>query len=45
MFGKPYDKKKLEYAIKAAQLTRDIKLFGKGINTTIGERGINVSGG
>ena len=32
-------------AIKVAQLTRDLEIFGKGINTTIGERGVNISGG
>lgn len=31
--------------IKAAQLERDLQLFGKGLNTVIGERGVNISGG
>lgn len=26
-------------------MTRDISIFGKGVETVIGERGINVSGG
>jgi len=32
-------------AIKASQLERDLQLFGKGLNTVIGERGVNISGG
>ena len=32
-------------AIKVSQLTRDVKIFTKGIDTSIGERGVNISGG
>jgi len=45
LFGLPYDKERFERAVRAAELVRDISIFGKGVETTIGERGINVSGG
>ena len=45
MFGKEYNKTRMEEAIKVAQLERDLTLFGNGILTVIGERGINISGG
>lgn len=45
LFGKPYDKERFEKAVRAAELVRDIEIFAKGVETTIGERGINVSGG
>jgi ABC-type multidrug transport system fused ATPase/permease subunit len=44
-FGRPYNKEKMDTAIKVAQLSRDVEIFGKGLKTMIGERGINVSGG
>jgi len=31
--------------INASQLSADIEVLGKGINTIIGERGVNISGG
>lgn len=45
MFGKPFDQKRLDEAIKYACLESDIKIFNKGLETVIGERGTNVSGG
>lgn len=45
LFGNPYDKERLNDAIKYSQMTRDIELFGKGVDTVIGERGTNISGG
>ena len=45
MFGKPFDRQRLEDAIKYSCLTRDIEIFSKGLKTVIGERGTNVSGG
>lgn len=44
-FGLPADKEKLKNAIRVAQLNQDIEIFGRGIETVIGERGINISGG
>ena len=44
-FGHPFDQERMDRAIKLAQLGHDIEIFGKGLDTVIGERGINVSGG
>jgi len=45
LFGKPFDQKRLDDAIQYSCLTSDIKIFNKGLDTVIGERGTNVSGG
>jgi ABC-type multidrug transport system fused ATPase/permease subunit len=45
LFGKPYDKKKFDLALYAANLDADLKALPGGLNTQIGERGINLSGG
>lgn len=46
LFGKPFDKKKFDDAIRYAQLERDVETqFAQGVYTVIGERGINISGG
>lgn len=45
LFGNPYDKERLNDAIKYANMSSDIELFGKGVDTVIGERGTNISGG
>jgi ATP-binding cassette, subfamily C (CFTR/MRP), member 4 len=45
LFGLPYEKERFEIAIRASQLTRDVAIFGKGVETVIGERGVNISGG
>jgi len=45
LFGNEYDKERLNDAIRYASLTRDIELFGNGVDTVIGERGTNISGG
>ena len=39
------DEDKLTEALVASQLIRDMNLFSNGIDTVIGERGINISGG
>lgn len=44
-FGRKYDKEHMEVALEVSQLKSDIELFAVGIDTTIGERGLNVSGG
>lgn len=44
-FGEPYDAERFENAIHYSQLERDVEIFGKGVETVIGERGVNVSGG
>ena len=45
MFGQEFDKDRMRFAIESAQMQSDLKLFNRGINTTIGERGVNISGG
>lgn len=45
LFGKIYDEERFRMAVEASQLERDLKELGKGAETVIGERGINVSGG
>lgn len=44
-FGKPFNQKRLDDALKYSCLEGDVKLFGKGLKTVIGERGVNISGG
>lgn len=44
-FGLPLDQSRLDTAVKYAQLTSDLQLFANGIDTVIGERGVNISGG
>ena len=44
-FGLPLDQSRLDDAVKYAQLTSDLQLFANGIETVIGERGVNISGG
>ena len=44
-FGKAFDQQRLDLAVEASQLSNDIKIFGNGIETVIGERGVNISGG
>jgi ATP-binding cassette subfamily C (CFTR/MRP) protein 1 len=45
LFGKPYDEERFDLALYAANLEDDLKILEGGINTQIGERGINLSGG
>ena len=45
LFGFPYDENKLNEAIEASYFMKDLESFPQGINTVIGERGINISGG
>lgn len=45
LFGLPYDETRFNAAIYASCMTDDLKIFTNGINTEIGERGINMSGG
>lgn len=45
IFNEPYDEKRLTDAIHYACLEDDLKLFSNGLETQIGEKGINLSGG
>ena len=44
-FGLPFDESKFNNAIEVCWLEPDIQSFENGIETQIGERGINISGG
>jgi ATP-binding cassette, subfamily C (CFTR/MRP), member 4 len=45
LMGKVFDAELFAKAVSVAQLDRDIKLFHKGAETIVGERGISISGG
>jgi len=45
LFGLEFDQEKFDEAVATCCLDHDIALFNKGIDTEIGERGINASGG
>jgi ATP-binding cassette subfamily C (CFTR/MRP) protein 1 len=45
LFGRPYDEGKFDAALYAADLEDDIKVLPGGVQTQIGEKGINLSGG
>ena len=45
LFGEPYEEEKFNKVIKACWLDTDIAIFKNGIETLIGERGIDISGG
>jgi ATP-binding cassette, subfamily C (CFTR/MRP), member 4 len=45
LFGKDYDKKKFKRVLEVCCLDNDIQQLPNGINTLIGEKGTNLSGG
>ena len=45
LFGLPLDEARLTRVVEVCELTQDIKLFARGLDTEIGERGVNISGG
>jgi ABC-type multidrug transport system fused ATPase/permease subunit len=45
LLGAPMDEERLRMAIEAASLRSDIAILPGGLNTEIGEKGINLSGG
>ena len=44
-FGLKYKEERFNSVIEATGFMEDIKLFHDGIDTIIGERGVNLSGG
>ena len=45
MFGKEVREGEVKRAMKASQLEEDLKQLTQGIQTLIGEQGVNISGG
>lgn len=45
LFGEPYDSFRLARVIDVCALTTDIEQFADGLQTEIGEKGVNLSGG
>lgn len=45
MFGLEFDQERMDEAINYSFLTEDLKVMNNGLETMIGERGVNVSGG
>ena len=45
LFGNEYDESKFEQAISICMLENDIEKFDQGVDTLIGEEGLNLSGG
>lgn len=45
LFGEPLDKDRLERAIYFSALKQDLEYFAGGLQTEIGEKGVNLSGG
>ena len=45
LFGRPYDEERFDAALYAADLEDDIRVLPGGVQTQIGEKGINLSGG
>lgn len=45
LFGRELDEQKLEEVVEVCQLNEDMKQLVHGLDTEIGERGVNISGG
>ena len=45
LFGKRFDQELLNKSLEASCLKHDVEEFSNGVDTVIGERGINISGG
>lgn len=45
LFGKPFDEKRFQDAIRFSCMEDDLKLMDNGADTLLGDRGVNLSGG
>lgn len=45
LFGKELNAEQMQKTVKASQLEEDLSQFPQGIETYIGEQGVNISGG
>jgi len=45
LFGKQLDQKRFDDCVKFAAITDDLKTLSQGIDTLLGDRGVNLSGG
>ncbi|KAI1287409.1 ATP-binding cassette sub-family C member 4 [Halotydeus destructor] len=45
LFGRPYNPDRYKEVVRAAALEKDMKLFGFGDQTLVGEKGVTLSGG
>ena len=45
LFGKELREEEVKRAVKTSQLEEDLKQLPQGIETLVGEQGINISGG
>jgi len=45
LFGEKYDEEKFKSVLSVTGLSKDVKEFGNNVETEIGERGVNLSGG
>ena len=45
LFGKELDEEEVKRAVKTSQLEEDLKQLPQGIETLVGEQGVNISGG
>jgi ABC-type multidrug transport system fused ATPase/permease subunit len=45
LFGEPYDDVRFKECIRCADMTEDLKQMSNGLDTVLGDRGVNLSGG
>ena len=45
LFGLPLDQERLSQVVRVCQLEEDVAQLANGLDTQIGERGVNISGG
>lgn len=45
LFGLPYEENRFNRTLEVCEMLQDVYRFENGVETVIGERGINISGG